>query len=97
MKQLKAQFNAIIVKPIDKEEQSYGNIIVPDVGKERSLTGTIVSVGPGKYTISGNLVPCSLKEGQKVIVPPMGPTKAEYDGQEYYICSENVVLAIIED
>jgi chaperonin GroES len=94
---IKAVNDNVVIKPTENEETMYGNIIVPDVGKERSLTGTIVSVGPGKYTISGNLVPCSLKEGQKVIVPPMGPTKAEYDGQEYYICSENIVLAIIED
>lgn len=94
---IKAVNDNVVIKPTENEETMYGNIIVPDVGKERSLTGTIVSVGPGKYTIAGTLVPCSLKEGQKVIVPPMGPSKAEHDGQEYYICSENVVLAVIED
>ena len=66
------------------------------IGKERSLMGTIVSIGPGSWTISGTLVPTTLKEGQKVIVPPMGPTKSEYEGQEYYICSEKLVLAIVD-
>jgi co-chaperonin GroES (HSP10) len=55
-----------------------------------------VSVGPGSWTIAGTLVPTTLQEGQKVIVPPMGPTKAEYEGQEYYICSEKLVLAIVD-
>jgi chaperonin GroES len=93
---IKAVFDNVVIKPTENEETMYGNIIVPDIGKERSLTGTIVSVGPGRYTISGTLVPVTLKEGQKVIVPPMGPVKTEYDGQEYYVCSETVVLAVIE-
>jgi chaperonin GroES len=97
MKQLKAQFNAIIVKPIDKEEQSYGNIIVPDLGKEKALRGTIVSVGPGSYSVTGNWIPTVLKEGNEVILPSLGPTKIDFDGIEYWTCPENMVAAIIED
>ena len=93
---IKAVFDNVVIKPHTEEETMYGNIIVPDIGKERSLMGTIVSVGPGSWTLSGTLVPTTLKEGQKVIVPPMGPTKSEYEGQEYYICSEKLVLAIVE-
>ena len=29
---LEALYNAVIVKPIEVEETSYGNIIVPDLG-----------------------------------------------------------------
>lgn len=99
MKKLKLQatFNAIIVKPFDEEETTYGNIIVPDLGKERNLNGTIVSVGPGQHSFSGEFIPTQLKVGQKVILPQMGPVKVEKDGVEYYVCAENTVLAIIED
>lgn len=94
---LQAQFNAIIVKPFDEEETKVGNIIVPDLGKERNLSGTIVSVGPGQLSYSGKLLPTQLKVGQKVILPQMGPVKVEHDGVEYYVCAENTVLATIED
>ena len=47
MKQLQATFNAVIIKPREEEEGMYGSIIVPDMGKEKALIGTIVSVGPG--------------------------------------------------
>lgn len=93
---IKAVFDNVVIKPHTEEETMYGNIIVPDIGKDRSLMGTIVSVGPGSWTIAGTMVPTTLKEGQKVIVPPMGPNKAEYEGQEYYICSEKLVLAIVD-
>jgi chaperonin GroES len=94
---LQAVYNAIIVKPFDEEETMYGNIIVPDLGKERNLSGTIVSVGPGQHSITGELLPTLLKVGQKVILPQMGPVKVEHDGTEYYVCSENQVLAVIND
>lgn len=97
MKQLKAKFNAIIVKPIDKEEQSYGNIIVPDLGKEKALRGIIVSVGEGHYSATGNFIPTTLNVGQEVILPPLGPTKLDFDGIEYWTCPENMVAAVIEE
>ena len=36
---LEALFDAVIVKPIEVEETTYGNIIVPDIGKETNETG----------------------------------------------------------
>jgi chaperonin GroES len=94
---LQAVFNAIIVKPFDEEEIKYGNIIVPDLGKSRNLSGTIVSVGPGQHSITGELLPTQLKVGQKVILPQMGLVVVEDEGIEYYVCAENTVLAIIKD
>jgi hypothetical protein len=31
----------------------------------------------------------------KVVLPQMGPVKAEIEGEEYYICPEGQVLAVI--
>jgi len=97
MKQLKATFNAVIVKPREEEETMYGGIIVPDLGKEKALIGTIVSVGPGQSSITGELIPTSLKEGMEVMLPALGPNKIELEGQEYWVCPENQVLAIITE
>jgi chaperonin GroES len=94
---LQATFNAVIVKPFNEEETKYGSIIVPDLGKEKNLSGTIVSVGPGQYSLTGELIPTVLKEGQNVILPQMGPVKVEHEGIEYYVCPENTVLAVIND
>ncbi len=94
---LEAVFNSIIVKPQTQEETTYGNIVVPDLGKEKHLTGTIVSVGPGYHCATGEFVASTLKVGQKVILPQMGPTKIEFEGEEYYGTAENQVIAIIND
>jgi chaperonin GroES len=97
MKSVKATFNAVIVKPREEEESMYGGIIVPDLGKEKALIGTIVSVGPGQPSISGEFIPTTLKEGMEVMLPSLGPNKIELEGQEYWVCPENQILAIITE
>lgn len=92
---LKAVFNNIIVKPLDEEEITYGSIIVPDLGKEKALIGTIISVGEGHYSVTGTFINPTLKEGQTVYLPAMGPTKIDFEGQEYWCCQENQVLAVL--
>jgi chaperonin GroES len=91
--ELEALFDAVIVKPIEVEETTYGNIIVPDLGKEKNEMGTVVAVGPGKPTITGEFIPTNLKVGDKVVLPTMGFTKLPYNGEEYYVGPENQVLA----
>ena len=94
--ELEALFDAVIVKPIELEETTYGNIIVPDLGKEKNEMGTVVAVGPGKPTITGEFIPTNLKVGDKVVLPTMGFTKLPYNGEEYYVGPENQVLAKVK-
>ena len=93
MKKLEALFDAVIVKPIENEETLYGNIIVPDMGKEKNEFGEVVAVGFGRYTLNGNLIPMSIKVGDLVVLPTQGFTKLPFDGEEYYVGPENQILA----
>jgi chaperonin GroES len=90
---LEAIYNAIIVKPMDVEETSYGSIIVPDLGTEKNKLAEVVSVGPGHYSATGTFLPTSLTVGDVVVLPTMGFSKMEYKGDEYWIGVENQVLA----
>ena len=93
---VKALFNAVIVKPIEQDENTYGTIVVPDMGKEKNLRGEVVSVGPGHYTGMGNFIETTVKVGDEVLLPSMGPTKMDYNGEEFYMIEENKILGIIE-
>ena len=93
--ELEALFDAVIVKPQELEETTYGSIIVPDIGKDRNEHGTVVAVGPGRPTMMGQFLPTTLKEGDEVILPTVGFTKLQHGGDEYYIGPENQILAKI--
>tara|TARA_R100001244_G_scaffold5936_3_gene7009 strand:+ start:1567 stop:1938 length:372 start_codon:yes stop_codon:yes gene_type:complete len=94
--ELEALFDAVIVKPFESEETTYGNIIVPDLGKEKNEFGEVVAVGPGKPTITGDFISTIIKVGDKVVLPTMGFTKLPYNGEEYYVGPENQILAKVK-
>ena len=96
---LVGRFNLIIVKPLEEDEaEKKGNIIVSDMGKEIGIRGIIVSVGPGMMSVTGdNFIPTTLKVGEKVILPPLGPVKVTFDGEEYYSCPETIITGVIEN
>ena len=39
---IRAAFDSIIVEPIIEEEQKFGNIIVPDTGKEKGILAKVI-------------------------------------------------------
>jgi len=90
---LEALYNAVVVKPMDIEETTYGSIIVPDMGSELNKTAEVVAVGKGYYSPNGELIPTHLKEGDIVVLPTMGFTRFEFEGNEYWVGKENEVLA----
>ena len=93
----KAKFDAVIVKPLENQETMHGHIIVPDAGKELNIHGTVIAVGPGKFTVAGVFLKTEIEEGAKVILPTMGFTRLEHDGEEYLIGPEQMIMAEIED
>lgn len=94
---MQALFNTVIVKPIEEDESTYGNIVVPDMGKEKNLKGEIIAVGPGSYSVTGTFIETIVKVGDIVLLPALGPTKVDFKGEEYYTIQENQILAIIKD
>ena len=92
---IEALFNAVIVQPIELEETTYGNIVVPDLGNEKNKTAKIISVGPGVLSYDGTFLPTVLKPGDVVVLPTMTFTRFEYKGIEYLIGRENDILAKI--
>jgi chaperonin GroES len=96
MKQLEALFDAVIVKPLEAEETQFGSIFIPDAGKDRNEQGTVVAVGPGRQVAGVGFVETQIKIGDVVILPTMGFAKLQFDSEEYYIGSENQILARIK-
>jgi len=93
---LEALFNAVIVKPVEQNEEMYGSIVVPDMGKDKNEHGIAVSVGPGQHTHLGHFIESFIKVGDEVVLPTQGFTKVEHNGEEYYVGPENSILARVK-
>ena len=87
----------VIILPQEEEEQMYGNIVVPDTGKEKPEIGTVMAVGEGRVTNDGAIIQNRLKIGQKVMVPKFGAQVVVIENETYIVASENDVLGILKD
>ena len=86
----------VVIFPQEEGEQQYGNIIVPDMGKEKPEVGTVLAVGPGRVSANGVLIENKLKKGDTVIVPKFGAQTVVVENETYIVASENDVLGIIK-
>lgn len=94
---IKPLHNHVVIKQQDETETMYGNIIVPDAGREKMMVGEIIAVGPGLININGVLIPNKVEVGQKVTFPSFGGQRITLNGEEYLIYKEQDLFAILED
>jgi len=88
----------ILIKPIDEGEQTYGSIVIPDMGKERPEMGEVIATGPGRLSEHGQLITVrSCKVGDIVLVPKIGTLRIDFEGEEYYIAQDREVLAVVKE
>ena len=87
----------IILKQIETSETTVGNIIIPDMGDDRSLIAEVVAVSDVYNYHKGEFIPTDLKVGMRVTIPPMGAQKIKLDNVDYLIMTQNNIPAIIED
>ena len=87
----------ILIKPIDEGEQTYGSIVIPDMGKEKPEMGKVLAVGPGRISTDGTLIPNRIEVGVTVIVPKFGAQVVSVENETYIMAGENDVLGIIKN
>jgi chaperonin GroES len=80
MKLLEPQNDRVLIKPIEEDEQMYGNIVIPDMGKERPEMGQVIAVGPGRQSEFGQYIRVNAKVGDIVLVPKIGTIRIEFEG-----------------
>lgn len=97
MSKLNPRDGNIILKQIETSETTVGNIIIPDMGDDRSLIAEVIAVSDVYNYHKGEFIPTDLKVGMKVAIPPMGAQKIKIDNVDYLIIAQNNIPAIIED
>jgi chaperonin GroES len=72
----------IVLKKVEEEEQTYGNIVIPDMGKERPELGIVVETSDTYNWNSGEYYKSKLQAGDKVVIPKMGSMVVSNDGED---------------
>jgi len=86
----------VIVKRIEEEEKTAGGIIIPDTAKEKPQQGKIIAVGQGSMLENGQIIPMTVKEGDRILFGKYSGTDIQIDGEEHLIMREDDILAIVQ-
>lgn len=97
MMNFKPLSNHVFIEPLSQEKATKSGIVLPEtMEKEKPMVGKVLAVGQGKRDDKGDLLPMSVKVGDKVLFKKYGPDEIEVDGKKYLVGSEDDILAIIE-
>ena len=97
MSKLKPTSGHVVLRPIEEEELMAGNIIIPDMGREKPEMAEVIAVTPIFNFNTDTIVPLDVKVGDKVLIPKMGAQTITLEGEEYYITQLSQIIAILEE
>ncbi|ABO99895.1 co-chaperonin 10, mitochondrial [Ostreococcus lucimarinus CCE9901] len=90
----------VLVERIAPATKSVGGVLLPE-----SMTGNtmneakVIAAGPGRRTMSGELVPLEIKVGDVVALPEFGGAAVnagDGSGKEYFIYREEEIVGVVE-
>jgi len=92
---IKPVLDYILIEPSEKEEKTVSGIVIPDTAKEKPQEGTVIAVGPGKFTESGQMIKPAVKKGDKILYKKWGGNEVKIESKEYLFVKEEDILAIV--
>ena len=96
-KQLIPVEDKVIIRPSPKEDQTSGGVYLPDIAKEETCIGTVISIGPGlKSYHDGKRMEMKVSVGDEVLYSKLSGDAFEFNGERYVIFREVDLLAIIK-
>jgi chaperonin GroES len=85
----------VLVRRVESDEKTAGGLFIPESAKEKPAEAEVVSVGEGARKDSGELIPMSVKAGDKVLFGKWSGTEVTVDGEELLIMKESDILGLI--
>lgn len=85
-------FDRVLLKLDTPEERTASGLYIPDTGKDAPQAGTVIAVGPGRYTESGHFITCACEVGDRVLFSKYAGSTVELDGESYLVTRDSEVL-----
>eukprot|EP00178_Gracilaria_changii_P016368 TRINITY_DN46602_c0_g1_i1.p2 TRINITY_DN46602_c0_g1~~TRINITY_DN46602_c0_g1_i1.p2 ORF type:complete len:101 (-),score=27.03 TRINITY_DN46602_c0_g1_i1:21-323(-) len=80
-----------------KAEAAIGGVFVPESAQGKLNEAVVVAVGPGARDANGAVIPMSVKEGDKVLLPDYRGTEVKLGDKEYVLFEDRDLLGKLED
>ena len=85
----------VLVRRIEGDEKTAGGLLIPDTAKEKPQEGEVIAVGSGTRKDNGELVPCDVKAGDRILFGKWSGTEVKIDGEELMIMKESDIMGVL--
>lgn len=92
MKRFLPLFDRVLVERFAPEVKTKGGVLLPEKSLGKVLEATVVAIGEGTRSDKGEVIPPSVKVGDKVLLPEFGGTKLNLDDKEYFLFRDGDIL-----
>ena len=81
----------VVLKQLEAEETTKSGIVLPGQNKEKPQQAKVIAVGPGTEEVK-----MEVKKGDEVIYSKYSGTEVKIEDEEYIICKQGDILAVIK-
>lgn len=94
---LKPLFDRVLVQRLKPASKTSTGIYIPEKNQQKLNEATVIATGPGITNLNtGELIPNSVKAGDKVLLPSFGGNPIKIAEEEYLLYTDKEILAKIE-
>merc|ERR1711912_127912 len=89
----KPLFDRVLVQRAAAMNKTAGGIMLPESVQSKVNEATVIAVGPGRRSVNtGELMPMSVKVGDKVLLPEYGGSNLTLDDVEYTVFRDEDII-----
>ncbi|BGO99905.1 mitochondrial heat shock protein Hsp10 [Rhodotorula toruloides] len=98
IKSLAPLLDRVLVQRAKVVEKTASGLYLPSAASQSPPPeGTVLAVGPGAPGKDGKVVPVSVKEGDRVVLPGFGGVPVKVGEEEYHIFRDAEIIAKISE
>ncbi|KXZ56851.1 hypothetical protein GPECTOR_1g768 [Gonium pectorale] len=87
----------VLIDKVQAATKSAGGVLLPESALQKVNEGRVIAVGPGRRTKEGELLPVSVKEGDRVLLPEYGGSQIKLGDKELYLYRDEELLGILKE
>ncbi|WOO84358.1 heat shock protein, mitochondrial [Vanrija pseudolonga] len=98
IRSLQPLLDRVLVQRFKAETKTASGLFIPSSATQSPLPeATVIAVGPGAPNKDGNVVPVSVKVGDRVLLPGWGGSPIKVGEEEYHLFKDAEILAKISE
>lgn len=87
--------NKVLVRAHEEKQETASGIMLPSTAQDSVQRGTVIAAGKGAATMSGDLIPMEVSEGDTVLFPRDQGIEIEFENETVLLFHETDLYCIL--